>query len=37
MLPEERLAVQDRIVEIEQTGQEKYGVHTVAVAMPEPP
>lgn len=34
---EERLAVQDRIVEIEQTVQEKYGVQTVVVAMPESP
>lgn len=37
MRPEERLAVQERIVEIEQTVQEKYGVQTVVVAMPEPP
>jgi uncharacterized protein (DUF924 family) len=34
--PEEQLPVQDRIVEIEQTVQEKYGVQTVVVALPEP-
>ena len=33
--PEEQLTVQDRIVEIEHTVQEKYGVQTVVVAMPE--
>ncbi len=37
MPPEERLTVQDRIVEIEQAVQEKYGVQTVVVALPEPP
>ena len=36
MQPEERLTVQDRIIEIEQTVQEKYGVQTVVVTMPEP-
>ncbi len=36
MLPEERLTVQDRIVEIEQAVQGKYGVQTVVVAMLEP-
>jgi len=36
MPSEERLAVQKRIVEIEQTVQEKYGVQTVVVAMQEP-
>jgi len=34
--PEERLTVQERIVEIEQTVQERYGVQTVVVAMPAP-
>ena len=34
--PDERLSVQDRIIEIEQTVQEKYGVQTVVVAMAEP-
>ena len=34
--PEEQLTVQDRIVEIEHAVQEKYGVQTVVVAMPEP-
>ncbi len=34
--PEERLTVQERIVEIEQTVQERYGVQTVFVVMPEP-
>jgi hypothetical protein len=33
--PEEQLTVQDRIVEIEHAVQEKYGVQTVVVAMPE--
>lgn len=33
---EERLAVQDQIVEIEQAVQKKYDVQTVVVAMPEP-
>ena len=33
---EEQLTVQDRIVEIEHAVQEKYGVQTVVVAMPEP-
>jgi hypothetical protein len=32
---EERLAVQDRIVEIELAVQDKYGVDTVVVALPE--
>lgn len=36
MQAKEQLSVQDRIVEIEQTIQEKYGVQTVVVAMPEP-
>ena len=31
----QRLTVQERIVEIEQTVQEKYGVQTVVVTMPE--
>lgn len=35
MRPEERLAVQDRIVEIEHAVQDKYGVYTVVVALPE--
>ena len=35
MRPEERLTVQDRIIEIEHAVQEKYGVQTVVVAMPE--
>jgi hypothetical protein len=34
--PGEQLTVQDRIVAIEQTIQEKYGVRTVVVAMAEP-
>jgi hypothetical protein len=34
--PEEQLSVQDQIVAIEQTIQEKYHVQTVVVAMPEP-
>ena len=33
--PEEQLTVQDRIIEIEHAVQEKYGVQTVVVAMPE--
>jgi hypothetical protein len=33
---EERITVQDRIIEIEHDVQEKYGVQTVVVAMPEP-
>jgi hypothetical protein len=33
--PEEQLTVQERIVEIEQTVQEKYDVQTVVVALPE--
>lgn len=37
MRPEERLTVQDRIVEIEQSVQGKYGVQTVVVAILEPP
>jgi hypothetical protein len=36
MQPEERLVVQDRILEIEQAVQEKYDVQTVVVAMREP-
>jgi len=36
MPSEERLAVQKRIVEIEQTVQEKYGVQTVVVTMRNP-
>ena len=32
---EEQLTVHDRIVEIEHAVQEKYGVQTVVVAMPE--
>ena len=36
ILSGERLTVQDRIVEIEQAVQEKYGVQTVVVTMPEP-
>lgn len=35
MQAEERLNVQDRIIEIEHDVQEKYGVQTVVVAMPE--
>jgi hypothetical protein len=34
---EDRLAVQDRIIELVQVVQEQYGVRTVAVAMQEPP
>ena len=30
------LTVQERIVEIEQTVQERYGVQTMVVVMPEP-
>lgn len=37
MPPEDRLSVQNRIVEIEQTVQERYGVQTVVVALPESP
>ena len=33
----QRLTVQERIVEIEQTVQEKYGVQTVVVTMTEQP
>jgi hypothetical protein len=33
---EERLTVQDRIVDIEIAVQDKYGVETVVVALPEP-
>ena len=33
----QRLTVQERIVEIEQTVQEKYGVQTMVVTMPEQP
>ena len=36
MQAEEQLAIQDRIVAIEHTVQEKYGVQTVVVALPEP-
>ena len=35
MQAEERLNVQERIIEIEHDVQEKYGVQTVVVAMPE--
>lgn len=35
MSSEERLSVQSRIVEIEQAIQEKYGLQTVVVALPE--
>lgn len=34
--PEEHLAVQDRIVDIEHAVQDKYGVQTVVVVLPEP-
>jgi hypothetical protein len=34
--PEEQLSLQDQIVDIEHTVQEKYGVQTVVVALPEP-
>jgi hypothetical protein len=33
--PEGQLTMQERIVEIEHTVQEKYGVQTVVVVMPE--
>jgi hypothetical protein len=33
---EEQLTIQDRLVAIEHTAQEKYGVQTVVVALPEP-
>jgi hypothetical protein len=33
---EEQLRIQKRIVDIEQSVQEKYHVQTVVVAMPEP-
>ncbi|HEY7494536.1 MAG TPA: hypothetical protein VIH59_25975 [Candidatus Tectomicrobia bacterium] len=36
MSAEEQLAVQDRIVAIEHSVQDKYDVQTVVVAMPEP-
>ena len=36
MQAEEQLTIQDRIVAIEHTMQEKYGVQTVVVALPEP-
>jgi hypothetical protein len=36
MQAEEQLTIQDRIVAIEHTVQEKYGVQTVVVALPEP-
>ncbi len=36
MPTEERLAVQERVVAIEQTVQERYSVQTVVVAMQEP-
>ena len=36
MQPEERLTVQDRIIEIEHVVQEKYDVQTVVVTLPEP-
>jgi hypothetical protein len=35
MRPEEHLAIQHRIVEIEHAVQDKYGVDTVVVALPE--
>jgi hypothetical protein len=35
ILLEERLSVQERIVEIEHSIQEKYGVQTVVVALAE--
>jgi hypothetical protein len=35
MQAEEQLTIQDRIVAIEHTVQEKYGVQTVVVALPE--
>ena len=36
MQAEEQLTIQDRIVAIEHTVQDKYGVQTVVVALPEP-
>jgi hypothetical protein len=33
--PDERMKVQERIVEIEQAIQDKYSVQTVVVALPE--
>src|SRR5215471_12389793 len=36
MPAEEQLIIQDRIVAIEHTVQEKYGVQTVVVALPKP-
>ena len=36
MRPEEHLAVQHRITEIELAVQDKYGVYTVVVAVPAP-
>jgi hypothetical protein len=35
MRPEEHLAIQGRMVEIEHTVQDKFGVETVVVAVPE--
>jgi hypothetical protein len=35
MQAEEQLTVQDRIVAIEHSVQEKYAVQTVVVALPE--
>lgn len=36
MHAEEQLNMQERMVELEQTIQEKYSVQTVVVTMPEP-
>ena len=36
MQAEEQLTIQDQIVAIEHPVQEKYGVQTVVVALPEP-
>ena len=36
MQAEEHLTIQDRIGAIEHTVQEKYGVQTIVVALPEP-
>ncbi len=36
ILPEAQLIVQDRLVEIEQIVQAKYGMQTVVVALPKP-
>ena len=36
MQAEEQLTLQDRIVAIEHAVQEKYGVQTVVVTLPEP-